>query len=123
MDLVAQRDQLMRWGEQQQAKNGEIWKERYVAANNAHSIDGLPGYDPTEELVEDEARAALQQRASAVVSGFPSLPMSYALEMMEGFCAFVSGSDSGSPIAAEAAGSASSTSSMSPYSFASWALM
>ena len=42
MDLVAERDQLIRWGEQQQAKNGELWKERYVAANNAHSIDGLP---------------------------------------------------------------------------------
>jgi hypothetical protein len=56
MDLVSQRDQLMRWGEQQHAKNGDIWKERYVAANNAQSIDGLPGYDPTEELVGDEAR-------------------------------------------------------------------
>ena len=57
MDLVAERDQLMRWGEQQHAKNGETWKERYVAANNAHSIDGLLGYDPREVLVEDEARA------------------------------------------------------------------
>lgn len=57
MDLVAERDQLMRWSEQQHAKNGESWKERYVAANNAESIDGLPGYDPAEELVEDEARA------------------------------------------------------------------
>jgi hypothetical protein len=57
MDLVSQRDQLMRWGEQQHAKNGDSWKERYVAANNAQSIDGLPGYNPTEELVEDEARA------------------------------------------------------------------
>jgi hypothetical protein len=57
MDLVSQRDQLMRWGEQQQAKNGDIWKQRYVTANNAQSIDGLPGYDPTEELVEDETRA------------------------------------------------------------------
>jgi hypothetical protein len=57
MDLVSQRDQLMRWGEQQHAKNGDSWKERYVAANNAQSIDGLPGYDPTEELVEDEASA------------------------------------------------------------------
>jgi hypothetical protein len=57
MDLVSQRDQLVRWSEQQQTKNGERWKERYVAANNAHSIDGLPGYDPTEELVKDEARA------------------------------------------------------------------
>jgi predicted pyridoxine 5'-phosphate oxidase superfamily flavin-nucleotide-binding protein len=57
MDLVAERDQLMRWGEQQHAKNGETWKERYVAVNNAHSIDSLPGYDPTEELVESETRA------------------------------------------------------------------
>jgi hypothetical protein len=57
MDLVAQRDQLMRWGEQQHVKNGDSWKERYVAANNARSIDGLPGYDPTTALVEDEARA------------------------------------------------------------------
>ena len=57
MDLVAERDQLMRWGEMQQAKNGEVWKERYIAANNARSIDSLPGYDPTEELSADEARA------------------------------------------------------------------
>ncbi len=57
MDLVTERDQLMRWGEQQKAKNGKIWKERYVAANNAQSIDGLPGYDPMEELGADEARA------------------------------------------------------------------
>jgi predicted pyridoxine 5'-phosphate oxidase superfamily flavin-nucleotide-binding protein len=55
MDLVAERDQLMRWSEQQYAKNGEIWKKRYVAANNAHSIDGLPGYDPKAELAPDEA--------------------------------------------------------------------
>jgi Pyridoxamine 5'-phosphate oxidase len=57
MDLVSERDQLMRWGEQQQAKNGEVWKERYIAANNARSIDCLPGYDPTEELIESEMGA------------------------------------------------------------------
>jgi len=57
MELVAERDQLMRWGEQQQAKNGETWKERYVAANNAQSVDGLPGYDPSGEFAADEARA------------------------------------------------------------------
>jgi predicted pyridoxine 5'-phosphate oxidase superfamily flavin-nucleotide-binding protein len=57
MDLVSERDQLLRWGEQQHAKNGELWKERYLAANNARSIDGLPGYDPAAELVSDEARA------------------------------------------------------------------
>ena len=57
MDLVAERDQLMRWGEQQQAKNGEVWKERYIAVNNARSIDCLPGNDPTEELIESETGA------------------------------------------------------------------
>ena len=57
MDLVSEREQLMGWAKQQHAKNGEAWKERYVAANNARSIDGLPGYDPREELAEDEARA------------------------------------------------------------------
>jgi hypothetical protein len=45
MDLVAQRDQLPRWSGQQRAKNGDTWKERYMAANNTSSIDGLPGYD------------------------------------------------------------------------------
>ena len=49
--------------------------------------------------------------------------MSYVLEMVESRCPFVSNSDSGWPIADEAAGPDSSTSSMSPYSFASWALM
>ena len=57
MELVAERDQLMRWGEQQQARYGEHWKDRYVAANNAQSIDGLPGYDPAEVLVEEDATA------------------------------------------------------------------
>ena len=57
MDLVTERDQLMRWGEQQQAKNGEIWKELYMSAKNARSIDSLPGYDPVEELIESETRA------------------------------------------------------------------
>lgn len=59
MDLVAERDQLMRWGEQQQAKNGENWKERYMGANNAQSIDGLPGYklERAEPVLVDEASA------------------------------------------------------------------
>jgi hypothetical protein len=56
MDLVAEREQLMSWGKQQRAKNGEMWKERYVAANNARSVDGLSGYDPAEELAADEGR-------------------------------------------------------------------
>jgi hypothetical protein len=46
MDLVAERDQLPRGSEQQRAKNGDDWKARYMAANNAASIDGLSGYEP-----------------------------------------------------------------------------
>lgn len=57
MDLVSERDQLVRWSDGQQAKNGDAWKERYVAANNAESIDGLPGYDVAEPLADEEARA------------------------------------------------------------------
>jgi hypothetical protein len=57
MDLAGERDQLMRWSEQQEARHGEQWKERYVAANNAASIDGLPGYDTAEVLAAEDARA------------------------------------------------------------------
>jgi hypothetical protein len=57
MDLVSQRDQLMRWGEQKHAKEGDDWKERYVAANNAASIDGLPGYEPVVMLADEGARS------------------------------------------------------------------
>ena len=56
MEMVAERDQLFRWSENQLAKNGEDWKERYMAANNTASIDGLPGYEATAELVADEER-------------------------------------------------------------------
>jgi hypothetical protein len=45
MDLVGERDQFVRWSDQQFAKHGPTWKERYMAANNMVSIDGLPGYD------------------------------------------------------------------------------
>jgi hypothetical protein len=44
MDLVGERDQFVRWSEQQLAKHGPAWKARYMAANNMVSIDGLPGY-------------------------------------------------------------------------------
>ena len=57
MESVTQRDQLMRWGEQQEKKRGPDWKEHYVAANNAASIDGLPGYDAAAWLSDDEATA------------------------------------------------------------------
>jgi hypothetical protein len=45
MELVAERDQLQRWSEQQRTKHGAAWKARYMTANNTASIDGLPGYD------------------------------------------------------------------------------
>ena len=57
MEKIADRDQLLRWSEQQQAKHGGAWKRRYVTANNAASIDGLPGYEADEALSHDEAGA------------------------------------------------------------------
>ena len=45
MNLVAERDQLQRWSEQQEAKHGAAWKTRYMREKNVRSIDGLPGYD------------------------------------------------------------------------------
>jgi hypothetical protein len=45
MELIAERDQLHRWSEQQQAKNGDDWKQKYMTAKNAVSVDGLPAYD------------------------------------------------------------------------------
>jgi hypothetical protein len=49
MELVAERDQLPRWSEQQRAKQGERWKQRYMLATNTTSIDGLPGYDVADD--------------------------------------------------------------------------
>jgi hypothetical protein len=57
MELVAERDQLRRWSEGQQANHGDAWKARYMGANNVTSIDGLPGYDLEDVLDEEEARA------------------------------------------------------------------
>jgi len=45
MEVIAERDQLQRWSEQQQARNGDDWKQQYMTAKNAVSIDGLPAYD------------------------------------------------------------------------------
>ncbi len=56
MDVVAERDQLFRWSENQLAKNGDDWKERYMAANNTESIDGMPGYDVATTLAAGEER-------------------------------------------------------------------
>jgi predicted pyridoxine 5'-phosphate oxidase superfamily flavin-nucleotide-binding protein len=48
MELVAERDQLQRWSETQEAKHGAAWKTRYMREKNARSIDGLPGYEVAE---------------------------------------------------------------------------
>lgn len=61
MDVVAERDQLLRWSENQQARHGEHWKAKYIAANNVTSIDGLPGYAPDHELLEAEAAVLSSQ--------------------------------------------------------------
>ena len=57
MEVVAERDQLQRWGEGQEAKHGAPWKRRYMRANNVRSIDGLPGYDAAEVLAAAETEA------------------------------------------------------------------
>ena len=80
MDLVAQRDQLLRWGEQQHAKNGDSWKERYVAANNARSIDGLPGLTRYSAR-RGRGESLIQQRASACRVARPSSPTATALRV------------------------------------------
>jgi predicted pyridoxine 5'-phosphate oxidase superfamily flavin-nucleotide-binding protein len=55
MEVVAERDQLLRWSETQEAKQGPAWKARYMRAKNARSIDGLPGYDVGEDTISEEA--------------------------------------------------------------------
>jgi hypothetical protein len=49
MELVAERDQLLRWSENKLAKHGPDWKARYMAEKNTASIDGLPGYGASAE--------------------------------------------------------------------------
>lgn len=57
MDVVKERDQLVRWAAKQQERHGDTWKARYMQVNNRVSVDGLPGYRQTELLVpaDDEA--------------------------------------------------------------------
>lgn len=57
LELVSERDQLLRWSEGQHTKHGDAWKARYMSANNVTSIDGLPGYDLEDVLDEAETRA------------------------------------------------------------------
>ena len=50
MDFVRERDQLFRWAETRDDKQGESWRAEYKRAKNAASIDGLPGIEPDERL-------------------------------------------------------------------------
>lgn len=52
MELVAERDQLFRHGEQKASKQGPDWKQTYLQVNNQRSIDGLGGLDLPENVPE-----------------------------------------------------------------------
>ena len=65
MEMVAERDQLVRWSENKLEKDGPDWKARYMAANNTASVDGLPAYEPDRELVAAEM-AALSSEGKAL---------------------------------------------------------
>ena len=54
MELTGDRDQLVRWSEQQATKQGPDWKARYMATKNVVSIDGLPGYEVEESRRRQE---------------------------------------------------------------------
>ncbi len=62
MELVEERDQLVKWGRQQQNRWGAGWKDEYLADNNTASIDGLPGLDVADV---DLAESDLAKRSSA----------------------------------------------------------
>lgn len=65
MEMVAERDQLLRWSRHQEESEGPDWKARYMAANNTASIDGLPGYDIDRALAATEV-AALSSEGRAL---------------------------------------------------------
>ena len=62
MEMVAERDQLLRWSENKLAKEGPDWKAHYMAAKNTASIDGLPGYAADRKLVDAETAALAGER-------------------------------------------------------------
>jgi hypothetical protein len=49
MELVEERQQLVQWGSHKATEWGDGWKDKYVAANNLQSIDGLTGLDAPED--------------------------------------------------------------------------
>ena len=52
MDFVRERDQLFRWAETRDVKQGDSWRAEYKRTKNAASIDGLPGIEPDGTWVE-----------------------------------------------------------------------
>ena len=49
LDYAGERDQLYRYADNRLRKEGPDAVRAYVSANNAASIDGLPGLDPLVE--------------------------------------------------------------------------
>ncbi|TXG81125.1 MAG: pyridoxamine 5'-phosphate oxidase family protein [Thermomicrobiales bacterium] len=63
MRLVDERDQLVRWAEKQQERNGDCWKESYIQANNLKSIDGLRALDGDGLLPDTLAQFSSEGKA------------------------------------------------------------
>lgn len=61
MDFVEERQQLFRWAENKEAKEGDGWELKYKQKNNRHSIDALPGL----ELSDSTDDADLDRFSSA----------------------------------------------------------
>jgi hypothetical protein len=54
MKYDREREQMYRWAENREAKEGPGWWDAYKRKKNAVSIDGLPALDPTPELAVTE---------------------------------------------------------------------
>ena len=67
MEYAGDRDQLIRWSEHRREQHGEGWKDAYLAANNATSIDGLAALDiQSPEGAGDVEHAALSSAGTAL---------------------------------------------------------
>jgi hypothetical protein len=65
MEYAGDRKHLVRWSENRREQHGEGWKDAYLAANNATSIDGLAALDVREQT-DDGAAAALSSAGKAL---------------------------------------------------------
>ncbi|MGI8486522.1 MAG: pyridoxamine 5'-phosphate oxidase family protein [Thermomicrobiales bacterium] len=64
MELIEERDQLFRHGEQKALKQGPDWKQTYIQVNNHQSIDGLSGIDLPDDAPELTAEEQKQFSSS-----------------------------------------------------------